>query len=49
MFKRMEITEYIYEGAVNFSYKQSTNKLQTVLFTAGKIEEKLTPHILTTR
>ena len=38
MFECMEIAEYIYEGAVEYSYKNPLWKIPIVLVTAVKLE-----------
>ena len=43
MFERMEISESIYEGLVQPSYKKLPIKMPTVLVTSGKRKEK--PHL----
>ena len=47
MFERMEISEYIYEGVVEPSYKNQLGKIPPILVTAGKQEEG-PPHQLFT-
>ena len=43
----MKITESIYEGVVEPSYKKLTGQTPAVLFTAGKTEENPPCHGLT--
>ena len=43
MFECMEISESIYEGVIEPSYKKLSGQTQTVLVMAGKIEDK-PPH-----
>ena len=49
MFERTKISEYIYEGVVEHSYKVLLGQIPTVLVTGGKGEEKPTRKILTPR
>ena len=44
MFERMEISESIYKGIVENSYKNLPGKTPTVLVTEGKREEKPPSH-----
>ena len=45
----MEISEYIYEGVIEPSYKNLLDKIPTVMSTAGKLEEKPPLQLLTPR
>ena len=47
MFERMDISEYIYEGVVEPSYKKLLGKNPTVLVTSGKRGEKPPHHRIT--
>ena len=49
MFERMEISESIYEGVVEPSYKNQLGKIPPVLVTAGKREDNPPCQILTPR
>ena len=49
MFERMEMSESIYEGVVEPSYKKILGNMPTVLVSAGKSQEKLPCKLLTLR
>ena len=49
MFERMEISESIYKGVVETSYKNLPDQMPTVLFKAGIREENLPRHGLIPR
>ena len=49
MFEQTDMAEYIYEGVVEPSYKNSLGQTLTIMVAAGKREEKNPHHRLTPR